>query len=46
MLSKVLGMRIRPDIAAKVYPGFPWMKHDDWLVHREERKQRARVEIG
>jgi hypothetical protein len=45
MLSKVLGMRIRPDIASKVIPGFPWSP-ESWMRWREYRNSRQTVVVG
>lgn len=39
MLHKVLAMRIRPDIASKVIPGFPWSR-EAWLRWKEYRDSR------
>jgi hypothetical protein len=40
--NKAYRLRIRPDLAARVCPGFPWMNHQDWLK-RQRRLKRSFV---
>ena len=35
MRNKAFRLRVRPDLAARVVSGFPWMNHMDWL-HRDK----------
>jgi hypothetical protein len=39
--NKAYLLRIRPDLAARVYPGFPWMRYEDWI----EKKRRQETVI-
>ena len=45
-LRKVLAMRIRPDIASRTVPGFPW-SYDAYLRWKEYRDAKCEMlEIG
>jgi len=38
------GLRIRPDIASKVVPGFPWSR-EAWLRWKEYRDSSSKVDF-
>lgn len=38
-------IRIRPDLASKVVPGFPWLNHETWMQGHYERLDRQKEPI-
>lgn len=36
--NKAYLLRIRPDLASRVYPGFPWMRYEDWIDKKRRQE--------
>jgi len=35
--NRACRIRIRPDLGARVVPGWPWLPYDVWLEHRKQK---------
>ena len=40
MRNKAFRLRIRPDLAGRVCPGFPWMNREAWLLRIQAFKKK------